>query len=179
MVHSIFCDCLTAFGGNQLPADSHSACTFMHFHALRLHACTHCGSQVAADCHWIHSNCDKNFAGRRSLDNLYGHFNVDAVLKRPQLSPTQPGGLDSKTVSVSVPVHGCPDLQARWRPQYLIRVWGLQGPGFDFRPEEVQNQRLRIRAITRVQLRMQVSQNRTGPQLASWGAVKTLAWHSF
>ena len=43
-----------------------------NFHALRLHACMHCGSQLAADCHWIHSNCDKNFAGRRSLEKLYG-----------------------------------------------------------------------------------------------------------
>ena len=70
MVHSNFRDCLTAFGDSQLPADSHSACRCMQL------PCTasvrmHCGSQLAADCHRIHSYCDKNFVGRRSLEKLY------------------------------------------------------------------------------------------------------------
>ena len=31
----------------------------------------HCGSQLAAVAHRIHYNCNKNFASRRSLENLY------------------------------------------------------------------------------------------------------------
>ena len=50
-----------------------------NFHALRLHACLHCAIQLAADCHWIHSNCDKNFAGRRSLEKLYNLYVLETL----------------------------------------------------------------------------------------------------
>ena len=43
-----------------------SACMQMHATSM------HCGSQVAADCHLMHSSGHKNFAGRRSLEKLYG-----------------------------------------------------------------------------------------------------------
>ena len=41
--------------------------TCMQMHATSMH----CGSQLAAVAHRIHSNCNKNFAGPHSLENLY------------------------------------------------------------------------------------------------------------
>ena len=49
-----------------------SAC--MHAEAcMQMHGTSmHCGSQLAADCHLMHLSGHKNFAGRRSLEKLYG-----------------------------------------------------------------------------------------------------------
>ena len=38
-------------------------------------ACMHCGSQLAADCHLMHSSGHKNFAGWHSLEKLYAVAN--------------------------------------------------------------------------------------------------------
>ena len=45
----------------------------MHAEAcMQMHGTSkHCGSQVAADCHLMHSTGHNNFAGRRSLEKLY------------------------------------------------------------------------------------------------------------
>ena len=64
MVHSIFCDHLNAFNDNQL--NGIDVCMQMHETSM------HCGSQLAADCHPMQSKGHKNFAGRRSLEKLYG-----------------------------------------------------------------------------------------------------------
>ena len=66
MVHSIFCDHLTALGDNQLPADSHSAWK------LHASACMHTSIPVRQLIVTAHSSGHQNFAGRRSLENLYG-----------------------------------------------------------------------------------------------------------
>jgi len=42
----------------------------------------HCGSQLAAVAHRIHSNCNKNFAGPRSLEKLYMAGTIDSLGKR-------------------------------------------------------------------------------------------------
>ena len=39
---------------------------------IHLHACMHSQSQLAADCHQMQSSGHKNFAGRGSLEKLYG-----------------------------------------------------------------------------------------------------------
>ena len=64
MVHSIFCDHLTALGDNQLPADSHSA--------WKLHASASASIPVRQLIVTCRSSGHKNFAGPRSLENLYG-----------------------------------------------------------------------------------------------------------
>ena len=65
-VHSIFCDHLNALGENQLPADSHSAWK------LHTSACMHTSIPVRQLIVTCHSSGHKNFAGWRSLENLYG-----------------------------------------------------------------------------------------------------------
>ena len=67
MVHSIFCDHLNTLNDNKLPDSNWSVHACLQMHATSMH----CGSQLAADCHLMHSRGHKNFVGRRSLENLY------------------------------------------------------------------------------------------------------------
>ena len=66
-------------------------------------ACMHatsmyCGSQLAAVAHRIHSNCNKNFASRRSLEKLYGSTpGLGNLLK------TLSSGLTSESPSQDLP----------------------------------------------------------------------------
>ena len=57
----------------------------MHAEAcMQVHGTSmHCGSQVAADSHLMHSTGHKNFAGRRSLEKLYG-WTQSGFSKQPE-----------------------------------------------------------------------------------------------
>ena len=84
MVHSNFCDCLTAFGDNQLPPDSHSAWK-LHASAC-MHACTHqfqSGSWLSLNAFQWSQKILCTIKSVSSLENLYGFSSKSVQLLSP------------------------------------------------------------------------------------------------